>query len=76
MNVEELLKSSDINKALEKLTFEEGLKLLEELVVTVESGKLPLESSVNSYEKGAKLIEKLRKQLQGAEARLKVLDKK
>lgn len=57
------------------VSFEDGLRLLEELVEKVESGSLPLDKSIVSYEKGALLIEHLRKQLSGAEAKLKVLQR-
>jgi exodeoxyribonuclease VII small subunit len=59
----------------EKLSFEEGIKLLERLVQSVEAGALPLEKAVTSYEKGVRLVQHLRSQLSGAEQKLKVLQK-
>ncbi len=53
--------------------FEEGMKILEELVVSVESGALPLEKAIQSYEVGANLIGHLRGLLSGAETRLKTV---
>jgi exodeoxyribonuclease VII small subunit len=52
------------------LTFEKALELLNELVIRVESGGLPLDRAVLSYERGAFLIEHLRAVLAGAETKL------
>jgi exodeoxyribonuclease VII small subunit len=49
---------------------------LEELVASVEGGKLSLDSAVTSYERGSQLVELLRAQLQKAEAKLKRIDEK
>lgn len=57
------------------LSFEEGLKLLEELVAKVESGTLPLDRSVLAYERGVLLMDHLRGLLAGAEKKLQVLQK-
>lgn len=56
-------------------SFEQGLKLLEKLVQSVESGALPLDRAVTSYEKGVELLEHLRGHLGAAEERLRVLQK-
>ncbi len=71
----ELLKSEDPGSIIKDLSFEAGLKLLEELVAKVEAGSLPLDQAISSYEKGAKVIEQLRALLSGAEEKLKVLGK-
>lgn len=72
----ELLLSGESNvQAIKSLSFEQGLKLLEELVALVESGSLPLDRAVTSYERGVALLQHLRGQLAGAEERLKVLQK-
>lgn len=60
---------------IHELSFEEGLKLLEELVAKVESGSLPLDRSVLAYERGVLLMEHLRGLLAGAEKKLQVLQK-
>lgn len=62
-------------KRLSEVSFENGLKLLEELVVKVESGSLALDSSIKSYERGVALINHLRVMLSGAEEKLRVLQK-
>lgn len=56
------------------LTFEQALKLLEEVVTSVESGNLPLDRAIGSYEHGSLLIKHLRKLLSGAEEKLRVLN--
>lgn len=55
------------------ISFEDGIKLLEELVARVESGSLALEQALSGYEKGALLVEHLKSHLQRAEVRLKTL---
>ena len=71
----ELLESSDPKKRIGEASFEEGMKLLEDLVVSVETGTLPLDRTIKSYEHAEALIGHLRKLLSGAEAKLKVLQK-
>ncbi len=61
------------DEQLAKLSYEEGLKQLEELLAKVESGELPLEQAVTAYEKGMKLLKHLKQLLSGAEARLKLI---
>lgn len=60
---------------IKDLTFEDGLKLLEELVTKVESGSLPLDRSVLAYERGVMLMEHLRGLLSVAEKKLQVLQR-
>ena len=74
-SLEQLLSADDTEKYIAALSFEQGLKLLEELVSKVETGQLALDKAITSYEKGAKVIEKLRMLLSGAEEKLKVLSK-
>ena len=75
ISLKDLLAADDVAQALEGVSFEEGLKLLDELVQKVESGALPLETAIRSYEKGAALIDRLRQLLSGAEAKLQLLQK-
>lgn len=75
VTLKELLATDDTQPLLTELSFEDGLKLLDELVQKVESGALPLETAIHSYEKGAKLIERLRTLLAGAEEKLELLSK-
>lgn len=73
--VDDLLSEKNPNAVVSQLSFEAGIKLLEELVVKVESGSLPLEAAVSAYEIGALIIERLKELLSGAEEKLKVLQK-
>ena len=75
LTVKELLQADDAEKRIEELSFEQGMKLLEELVEKVESGSLQLEHAVLSYEKGVLLIERLKGLLSGAEEKLQLLQK-
>ena len=75
MTLKDILLEEDVSSKLAEVSFEDGLKILDELVEKVESGTLALDKSILSYEKGVMLIEHLRKQLAGAEAKLKVLQK-
>lgn len=56
-----------------EMTFEEGMKALEEIVVAMEKGDTPLESSMELFEKGTELSKFLQKKLDEAEARVKKL---
>lgn len=54
-------------------TFEAGLEQLEAIVREMESGDLPLERALELFERGAKLSEACRKQLEEAETRVEML---
>ena len=56
--------------------FEEGLDQLEKIVKQLEGGDLPLEKSLELFEKGVRLSEACRKQLQEAEGKVEILLKK
>jgi exodeoxyribonuclease VII small subunit len=57
-------------------SFEAGLDELERVVKEMESGDLPLERSLELFEKGMALSETCRKQLEEAETRVeKLLDR-
>ena len=71
----ETLLSGDVSEEqINSLSFEQALKLLEEVVTSVESGSLPLDRAIGSYEHGTSLIKHLRKLLSGAEEKLRVLN--
>lgn len=63
-------------KAKKPPSFEEGLEELEKIVKELESGDLPLEKSLRLFEKGVKLTQACRKQLQEAEGKVEILLKK
>jgi exodeoxyribonuclease VII small subunit len=55
-------------------TFEEALAELESIVETMEGGQLPLEKSLSAYKRGAELLQLCQRQLQDAQAQVKVLE--
>ena len=61
---------NDVNE----ISFEQALNQLTELVEKLESGELPLEESVASFEQGVKLSRRCEALLDQAEQRLQVLN--
>ena len=59
----------------EKLTFEESLKRLEEIVHALESGETSLEQSIRLFEEGVKLSGHCNQLLETAEQKVTVLTK-
>jgi exodeoxyribonuclease VII small subunit len=57
-------------------SFEAGLQELELIVKEMESGDLPLERALELFEKGTRLSETCRKQLEEAETRIELLVRK
>lgn len=58
------------NSALDKLSFEEALKQLEEIVQKMNDGQVPLEDAVQLYEKGMALQAVCSKKLEDAKMRI------
>ena len=58
------------------LSFEAGLQELETIVKEMESGELSLERALELFERGMKLSDACRKQLEEAETRVEVLMKR
>ncbi len=56
--------------------FETSLEELDKLVKELERGDLPLERSIELFERGMKLSAECRKQLEAAETRVEVLMKR
>jgi exodeoxyribonuclease VII small subunit len=54
-------------------TFEAGLEELDTIVKQMESGDLPLERALDLFERGMRLSEECRKQLEEAETRVEML---
>ncbi|WP_179106971.1 exodeoxyribonuclease VII small subunit [Variovorax sp. KK3] len=54
--------------------YEAGLQELERLVAELESGQLPLDQLLGSYQRGAALLSFCRDKLQAVEDQIKVLD--
>ena len=57
-------------------SFENGLQELEKIVKEMEGADLPLERALELFEKGMRLSEACRKQLEEAETRIEVLVRK
>ena len=55
-------------------SYEAGLKELESLVALMESGQLPLAQLLQTYQRGAFLLNHCRAQLQAVEEQIKVLE--
>src|SRR6202047_3224037 len=58
------------------ISFETGLLQLENIVKEMESGELPLERALELFERGMKLSEACRKQLEAAETPIELLVRK
>ncbi len=58
-----------------KLTFEQALEKLEEIVSQIEQGKVSLEESIERYAEGIKLIGQCRTILDKAERKIQLLAK-
>ncbi|KWV92861.1 exodeoxyribonuclease VII small subunit [Erythrobacter sp. YT30] len=55
---------------IEKLSFEDALVALEQIVQQLERGDVPLDKSIELYERGEKLREACQKRLDAAQARI------
>lgn len=56
------------------LRYEEALQELERLVASMEGGQLPLDDLMQSYRRGAELLEFCRSKLESVEQQVKVLE--
>ena len=56
------------------LSFEKALEELEALVSRMEDGKLPLEESLEAYQRGTELIKLCQAKLADAQARVSILE--
>lgn len=56
-----------------RLTFEEGMRELESIAQSLESGEMPLEESFAAYERAAKLKKSLEKLLDDGDRRIRIL---
>jgi exodeoxyribonuclease VII small subunit len=55
-------------------SYEAGLKELEQLVALLESGQMPLADLLQTYQRGAFLLNHCRQQLQAVEDQIQVLE--
>ena len=63
-------RAADKNKDISKLTFEEAIKELTDIVGKIETGEIPLQQSLSQYERGMALIKHCRTILQKAQGRI------
>ncbi len=60
---------------IEKMTFEQAIQQLKGIVDRIEQGQIPLQDSLDQYEKGMALIKHCRDILQKAEKRIERISK-
>ncbi len=59
--------------AKKKMSFEQALQRIEDIVSEIEDGSVPLEESIDKYAEGTKLIEHCRTVLGKAEKKIQLL---
>ncbi|MBR6681421.1 MAG: exodeoxyribonuclease VII small subunit [Clostridia bacterium] len=65
-----------MEKNKEKMTFEQSLGRLEEIVRMLETGSAPLDKSLELFEEGVSLVKNCNSQLDNVEQRIKILSRK
>jgi len=65
-----LLPMSDTDPDIATLSFEEALRALEDIVRKLESGEVPLDATIDLYERGEKLRKHCQARLDAAQARI------
>jgi exodeoxyribonuclease VII small subunit len=60
---------------IDKMTFEEAIKELTSIVGKIEQGQIPLQDSLEQYEKGMALIKHCKDILEKAEKRIEKISK-
>ncbi len=63
------------NNDISKLSFEQAIKRLTDIVSKIEDGQISLEQSLNQYEQGMELIKHCRDILQKAEKKIEEISK-
>jgi exodeoxyribonuclease VII small subunit len=58
---------------MSKISFEESMKRIEEIVGELEKGEIPLEDSLNRFEEAVKLARACQRTLEKAQARISKL---
>ena len=72
ITLEKFLLAKD-DKLISDISFENGLAIIEQLVHEVESGEMQLEQSIKAYEKGAKLLNRLKSLLADAQKKVELI---
>jgi exodeoxyribonuclease VII small subunit len=65
-----MAKKKNTDRDLDELNFESAIKSLTDIVEKIEQGQIPLQDSLEQYEKGMNLIKHCRGILQQAEKRI------
>ncbi len=60
--------------ANQDMKFEAALAELEQIVHTMEDGRLPLEESITAYRRGSELLKHCQQQLSDAERKIQILE--
>ena len=66
--------SSSAGEAIGELKFEAALAELEQIVQSMEGGRLPLEESLAAYRRGSELLKHCQQQLGDAERQVQILE--
>ena len=59
----------------ENITFEKAIEELEDIIKSLEQGDVPLDNTIELYERGAKLKDFCEKKLKDAEIKIKKINK-
>ena len=59
----------------ENITFEKAIEELEDIIQSLEQGDVPLDNTIELYERGAKLKDICEKKLKNAEIKIKKINK-
>ena len=66
--------SQPIPPMANELKFEAALSELEQIIQSMEGGRLPLEESIAAYRRGSELLKHCQQQLSDAERKIQVLE--
>jgi len=68
------MSENNTKNEIDKLTFEEALKALEEIVSQLDSGEIDLDKAVEAYERGTNLKAHCEKKLKEAQLRVEKIE--
>ena len=66
--------SQPASPAVNNMKFEAALAELEQIVQSMEGGRLPLEESIAAYHRGSELLKHCQRQLSNAERKIQILE--
>ena len=69
-------KNNPDENAGDKVSFEEAIEKLEQIIVEMENEEIPLEKVIEKYEEGIKLVKICQQRLSEAELKVQELEKK